>query len=176
VWSFVTYALLHADWGHVAINSLWLAAFGSPLAWRFGPVRFLVFSACGALGGSVLHLFAHSTDLVPMVGASAAISAHMAGACRFVFATGGPLRGLQGAGADIYRRPAAPLSVLFSDSRVIGFLAIWFGINFVFGAFAQESGLASGAVAWEAHIGGFIVGLFAFPLFDPVRAAPANRI
>src|SRR4051794_27674020 len=42
IWSFLTYSLLHADWGHVTINCVWLAAFGSPLARRFGPARFLL--------------------------------------------------------------------------------------------------------------------------------------
>ena len=32
LWSFVTYALLHADWAHLIFNRLWLAAFGAP--WR----------------------------------------------------------------------------------------------------------------------------------------------
>src|SRR4051794_11996878 len=49
-WSFLTYALLHADWAHVTINCLWLAAFGSPVARRFGGPRFLLFSAAGAIG------------------------------------------------------------------------------------------------------------------------------
>src|SRR6476620_6921607 len=42
IWSFLTYALLHADWGHLALNCLGLAAFGSPLARRFGAARFLI--------------------------------------------------------------------------------------------------------------------------------------
>src|ERR1700676_1401908 len=87
IWSFLTYSLLHADWGHVAINCLWLAAFGSPLARRFGAARFLLFSAVGAIGGAFLHLAVHPDDMTPLVGASAAISAHMAGAIRFILAS-----------------------------------------------------------------------------------------
>lgn len=56
VWTFLTYAFLHADWSHVLINSVWLAAFGAPLAWRFGTTRFLLFSAAGAVAGAALHL------------------------------------------------------------------------------------------------------------------------
>ena len=29
-WTVLTYAALHADWLHVGVNSLWLAAFGTP--------------------------------------------------------------------------------------------------------------------------------------------------
>jgi membrane associated rhomboid family serine protease len=175
LWSFVTYAFLHADWSHVAFNCLWLAAFGSPLAWRFGPSRFLLFSTAGAIAGAALHLALHAGDMTPLVGASAAISAHMAGATRFVFAAGGPLGGIGGAGPRAYLRPAAPLAEILRDSRVIIFLAAWFGLNFVFGLLGPETGLASGAIAWEAHIGGFLVGLFAFPFFDPIAPSGVGR-
>jgi membrane associated rhomboid family serine protease len=173
VWSFLTYSLLHADWGHVAINSVWLAAFGSPLARRFGTGRFLLFSAAGAIGGAFLHLVVHAEEMSPLVGASAAISAHMAAASRFILTTGGPLRR---GGLEAYRRPAQPLSVILRDSRVVMFVAVWFGLNFIFGLLGPESGLASGAIAWEAHVGGFIAGLLLFPLFDPIPVAtPIDR-
>ena len=89
LWTFVTYAFLHADWPHVLFNCLWIAAFGSPLAWRLGTSRFLLFSAAGAIAGAALHLALYPDSAAPLVGASAAISAHMAGAARFVFARGG---------------------------------------------------------------------------------------
>src|ERR1700736_1642084 len=41
IWSFLTYGLLHADWGHVAINCLWLAGLRSPPARRFRGARLL---------------------------------------------------------------------------------------------------------------------------------------
>jgi membrane associated rhomboid family serine protease len=169
IWSFVTYALLHASWGHVLINVLWLAAFGSPLAWRFGATRFLLFSAVGAIAGAAFHLAVYPQSAVPMVGASAAISAHMAGASRFVFAHGGPL--WRGHGSAVYRQPAPPLGAVLSDGRVLSFLGVWFAVNLVFGLAGASPGIASGAIAWDAHIGGFLAGLLLFPLFDPIRKA-----
>ncbi len=38
--------------------------------------------------------------------------------------------------------------------------------NLVFGAGAQTLGASDAPVAWIAHVGGFIAGLVAFPLFD----------
>ena len=108
--------------------------------------------------------------MVPLVGASAAISAHMAGVCRFLFVGGAPRRG----GSEAYRRPAAPLSVVLRNSGVLVFLAVWFGINFLFGIFGADGGLASGAIAWEAHVGGFVIGLLLFTLFDPVGTTSAT--
>jgi membrane associated rhomboid family serine protease len=175
IWSFLTYGLLHADWGHVAINCLWLAAFGSPLARRFGASRFLLFSAAGVVGGAILHLAVHPDDGTPLVGASAAISAHMAGAIRFILASDGPLRG--GGGPEAYQRPAQPLSVILRDRRVIMFVGVWFGLNFIFGIIGSGSGLAAGAIAWEAHVGGFVTGLLLFPFFDPIAvASPIDRV
>jgi membrane associated rhomboid family serine protease len=162
-WSVVTYAFLHGDWTHVLVNVLWMVAFGSPLAWRFGTVRFLVFSAMGAIGGALLHLVVYSGDTIPMVGASAAISAHMAGISRFAFSTGGQLFGGRGTDAQ---RPAPPLLVTLQNPRVLAFLGVWFGTNLIFGLGAGQSGLVNGAVAWDAHVGGFIAGLLLFSLFD----------
>jgi membrane associated rhomboid family serine protease len=109
--------------------------------------------------------------MIPMVGASAAVSALMAGAARFVFSAGGPLRTFQGAGPEVFRRPALPLAAALGDRRVAIFLAVWFGLNLVFGLLPDGGGLASGAIAWEAHVGGFLAGLLLFPLFDPVPRA-----
>ncbi len=167
VWTFVTYALLHAGWAHVGLNAIWLAAFGSPVARRFGTQRFLAFAAAGAAAGAALHLAIYPTSEVPLVGASAGISALMAGAARFVFQSGGPMWSL--GTFDAYRQPAAPLTALVRDSRVVLFLAVWFGTNLVFGLLGGP-GVADGAVAWDAHIGGFVLGLLLFPLFDPVAA------
>ena len=166
--TFLTYAFLHGDWVHVGINCVWLAAFGTPVARRFGWARFLLFSAVGAIAGAALHLALFPHSFTPVIGASAAISAMMAGACRFVFQGGGPLWGDRT--LDLYRRPAPPLSVVVRDRRVIVFVLVWFVANIVFGL-TGGAGLASGAIAWDAHIGGFIVGLLAFSLFDPVPAA-----
>jgi membrane associated rhomboid family serine protease len=168
LWTFVTYALLHGGWAHVGFNALWLAAFGSPLAWRFGPGRFLLFSAAGAAAGALFHLGLFPHDETPLVGASAAISAHMAGAARFVFAAGGPM--WRPAGSAAYRLPAPPLGTVLRDRRVFVFLAAWFGMNLLFGIGTISQSIASGAVAWDAHIGGFLAGLLLFPLFDPVRS------
>ncbi len=169
IWTFATYGLLHADWSHLIFNCLWLAAFGSPLAWRFGTVRFLVFATAGAAAGAAIHLLVHPASPAPLVGASAAISACMAAAARFVFASGGPV--WRRADPAAYRQPAQPLGQVIGNRQVLTFLGIWFGINLLIGLTAGNGGFASGAIAWEAHIGGFLLGLFLFPVFDPVRPA-----
>jgi membrane associated rhomboid family serine protease len=168
VWTFVTYAFLHGSWLHIGTNALWLAAFGSPLARRFGTARFLLFSALGAAGGAAAHLLAFYGTITPMVGASAAISAHMAGVCRFAFQPGGALAGRHVGGRSDHV-PALSVPQMLRDRRVLTFLGVWFGLNILFGVFGGAAIGAPGEIAWQAHIGGFLVGLIAFPLFDPPR-------
>ncbi len=168
LWSFVTYAFFHADINHLAINLVWLLAFGPPIARRFGPTRFLIFCAATAAAGAAAHLATHLGEFAPMIGASAAISGTMAAAMRFVFQHGGPL-GLIGRGeAESYHVPAASLSAMLRDSRILAFLAVWFGVNLLFGLGAVAMPGSEGTVAWQAHIGGFLAGLLGFSLFDPV--------
>src|SRR5262244_3187416 len=132
IWTFVTYALIHADLSHLVFNCVWLLAFGSPVAQRFGSLRFMAFMALTAAAGAAVHLLTHFDELLPMVGASAAISGAMAAAARFAFQRGGPLEMWRDR-AEACRVPAAPLSSSLRDRRVIAFLLIWFGVNILFG-------------------------------------------
>jgi len=167
LWTCVSYALIHGNVAHLALNGVWLLAFCSPVARRFGVTRFLVFMAATAAAGAAAHLVTHFGELLPMVGASASISGAMAAAMRFVFQRGGPL-GLWRDGEDAYRVPAASLAASLRDTRVLAFLLAWFGINLLFGLTGVWMPGVEQAVAWEAHIGGFLAGLVAFAAFDPV--------
>lgn len=167
IWTFVTYALLHGDVSHLLFNAVWLLAFGSPVAQRFGPFRFMAFMAVTAAAGAGVHLVTHFGELLPMIGASAAISGTMAAAIRFAFQRGGPLTSWRDR-SEANRVPAAPLLTSLRDPRVLAFLAVWFGINLLFGLGPISMPGIEQAVAWQAHIGGFVAGLLSFAVFDPV--------
>jgi membrane associated rhomboid family serine protease len=171
-WTFVTYAFLHGSWAHLALNSVWLLAFGTPVARRFGAARFLAFFAVTAAGGALAHLFAYAGMRVPMIGASAAVSGFMAAAIRFAFQRGGPLRLIGNDQDEAYRIPALPLRAVLRNPRVLIFLGVWFALNLLFGLGSFGVDGSEQSIAWQAHIGGFLAGLLAFPLFDPVKAAP----
>lgn len=168
VWTFVTYALIHGNLVHLGINGVWLLAFGSPIARRFGTLRFLAFFAITAAAGAGAYLAVHLGDLHPLVGASAAISGCMAAAMRFMFQRGGPLHLLREGDENAYRVAAVPLAAALRDRRILAFLAAWFGLN-ALSAFASAPIVgANQVIAWEAHVGGFLAGLLAFAAFDPV--------
>lgn len=171
-WTFITYAFLHGGWAHVGLNLLWMLAFGTPVARRFGVLRFLLFFAFTAAAGAGLHLVTHEGELVPMIGASAAVSGFMAAALRFMFADGGQVW-RPGVAEQAVHAPAPPLMEVMRDRRVIGFVVVWFVINLAFGL-GEPAGLVDGSIAWQAHMGGFLAGLLAFPLFDPIRRRPGS--
>jgi membrane associated rhomboid family serine protease len=165
VYAFVSplsYSLLHGGVAHLAVNMIWLAAFGSPLAARIGVARFLLFWAATAVGAVALHYVLHMDSVVPLVGASGAISGMMGAAARFAFRidrSGG--------------RPAfagVPLSIpaVLSNRQTLTFLAVWMVVNLATGLGFGTDGMES-QIAWEAHIGGFAVGFFGMRLFDRPR-------
>jgi membrane associated rhomboid family serine protease len=172
VWSFVTYSLLHANLSHIGFNVLWLLPFGSALARRFGAVRFFLFMAVTAVAGAAAHLLTHEHALAPMIGASASVSGAMAAAIRFAFVRGSFLSFNRGDADEAARVPAQPLLRALRDPRVIGFLAVWFGVNIIFGVGSIAIGADGASVAWQAHIGGFFAGLLLFSLFDPIPRRP----
>jgi membrane associated rhomboid family serine protease len=167
-WTFITYSLLHANLSHIGFNVLWLLPFGSALARRFGPVRFFVFMAVTAAAGALAHLLSHEHELAPMIGASASVSGTMAASIRFAFARGSFLSFSRGDADAAAKVPAQSLRRALRDRRVLAFLAVWFGVNIIFGIGSFAMGMTDVSVAWEAHIGGFLAGLVLFSLFDPV--------
>ncbi|HTZ67613.1 MAG TPA: rhomboid family intramembrane serine protease [Roseiarcus sp.] len=175
-WTLLTYAFLHGSWTHVALNTVWLAAFGPPIARRFGSLRFLLFMAVTAIASALAHWASAPMDFSPLIGASGADSGLMGAATRFMFQPGAPL----GASGSISRPqietiPAASLGRVFVESRPLIFLLIWLGTNFIFGAGAETLGFSDMPVAWVAHIGGFFAGLVLFPLFDrPFHPPPMS--
>jgi membrane associated rhomboid family serine protease len=174
VTSFLTYMAVHADVTHLTFNCLWLLAFGSVLGQRMGTLRFVAFSLAGGTAGVLLFWMLNPALAAPVIGASGAISAMMGGVMRFIFNAID-----RGEGYLLRERPSAIPAIDVKDAlfdrRIvlasIAFLAINLLAIVGFGKLGE-----AGAVAWEAHIGGYIFGLLAFGLFDPpAEPAPHNE-
>jgi membrane associated rhomboid family serine protease len=148
----VSHMLLHANLAHLLFNSLWLIVFGTPLARRFDdPVRFLLFFAlCGAAGGVFFSAF-HAADPTILIGASGGVTGLLGGVVRFAF-----------------QHPRAPYQrtlPLFSQPVLIWSVAVIL-LNASVAVVGPGFGASGADVAWQAHIGGYLFGLIAFPLFD----------
>jgi membrane associated rhomboid family serine protease len=107
------------------------------------------------------------TQILPMIGASGAVSGLMAAASWFMFAPAS--WHWEGRLAHPHERPRQALADLVRNKPFLFFLGVWFTTNYLF-AFVQPVGMAEGNIAWEAHVGGFLVGLVAFPWIDPIPA------
>lgn len=168
-WSYITHMFLHGDSVHLMFNLAWLLAFGGALAKRIGSFRFLTFAALSGISGAVLFQALNPGLMAPVVGASGAISGMMAAVLRYLFSAldDGGVRQLRD---DPQSVDVMTLRQTLTDPRILLATALWLLMN-VAAVYGVGTGGASGPIAWEAHIGGFIFGLFCFGLFD---LAPAK--
>lgn len=168
VYAFVsplTYSLLHGDLTHLAVNMIWLAAFGSPLANRIGAARFLLFWAATALGAAGLHFVLYPDSTAPLVGASGSISGMMGAAARLAF------RVDRRSSRRAFAGRILSIPEVLRSRQAMTFLVVWMAVNLVAGI---GLGSETSQIAWEAHVGGFLVGFFAIRLFDRLPPAGAS--
>jgi membrane associated rhomboid family serine protease len=168
---FVTHQFLHGDITHLLINSAWFLAFGTVVARRTGPVRFVAFFLLCGIAGAALYAALSSSPLSMMAGASGAVAGLMGAAVRFLLR---PLR--EGDGDAIAGRtrhpPLTGLRAMLADRQIWVVVAAWTLLN-VLMAWAASGLLGGMDIAWEAHLGGFFMGLLAYGLFD--RPAPVHH-
>ena len=162
--SFLTHMLVHGDVVHLMFNSAWFLAFGGAIALRIGSLRFLAFTAFTGIVGALTFLAFHFGDLIPVVGASGAVSGMMGAVMRFLFSAidMGSFTLLREAPRSV---PMMPLVTALQDRRVLAVTAIYLLLNAIT-AFGIPGISAGGEIAWEAHLGGYFAGLLAFGLFD----------
>jgi membrane associated rhomboid family serine protease len=154
---FVSYMALHNDFTHLAINSLWLLAFGPIVARRWGGFLFLLFFLTCGVAGALTHLAFNWGSLMPVIGASGAISGLMAAGLRLL-----PSQ------APWARAGEEKLAPIFSR-QILVFTLVWMGINLMAGLTGLGVGGEVGLIAWQAHLGGYLAGLFLAEPFDRLR-------
>lgn len=151
----VSYIFLHANFTHVIVNCLWLLAFGSVVARRFGALWFLVFFLVCGIAAAATHVLSNWGTEDAAVGASGAIAGVMAAGVRMI-ALQMPL--------GMRETPQALLPL--TAPPVLLFSGLWLATNVAIGLTGFDLGLASGPVAWQAHLGGYFAGLFLAGPFD----------
>lgn len=138
-----TSMFLHGGFDHIFGNMWYLWIFGDNIEEYFGEIRFVIIYL---LSGSIASLFQYITDPVssiPSIGASGAISGIL-GAYFILYPKSRIITAL---GYNIITLPA---------SIVIGF---WFAIQLLFGTISLV-GYSGSNIAFFAHIGGFLAGMF----------------
>jgi membrane associated rhomboid family serine protease len=147
----LTSMFLHGGWIHILGNMWFLWIFGNNVEDSMGHLRFLVFYLLGGLAAAAVQIAADRTSAVPMVGASGAIG------------------GVMGAYVMLYPRVRVHV-LLFLGFFVttiavpaVVILGYWFLLQLLSGFAAPTS--SAGGVAFWAHVGGFLFGVFSVTLF-----------
>lgn len=138
-----TSIFMHAGWGHLIGNMLYLWIFGDNVEDNFGKWKYLFFYLLCGLAATFSQMFFQQGADMPNLGASGAI-AGVLGAYIFMFPRG---RVKVAIGANITAVPAI---------IAIGF---WFFMQFLSGLGSLSATSEEGGVAYMAHIGGFVAGL-----------------
>ncbi|MDD3581538.1 MAG: rhomboid family intramembrane serine protease [Desulfobacca sp.] len=151
-----TTMFLHGGWLHLIANMWTLYIFGDNVEDTLGHGRYLLFYLACGLAGSFLYLLTAPYSQIPVIGASGAIAGVM-GAYFFLFPRSRVLTLIPFLFIYIVEIPA------------FIFLGFWFVLQFFSGTLSILSPGAGGGVAWWAHIGGFLCGVFLLYLFLPSR-------
>jgi membrane associated rhomboid family serine protease len=163
VWfTLITSMFMHGGLAHLGGNMLYLWIFGDNLEDRLGHVRYLFFYLlCGVIA-SLTHVVSDlvfgQNHLIPSLGASGAISGVM----------GGYLLLFPGRRVTVF--------VVFLLINVPAFivLGLWILLQIANGTGYLGGSEASG-IAYAAHIGGFIAGLFLIRKFLPKEKVPVYK-
>ena len=137
----------HAGLVHIGFNSVVLFSLAGPLVTWMGAfpaswMRFFAFYALAGLGGAGLYLSVNPESSIPMVGASGAISGLIGLAAR--------LSGEEERLIPFFSAAMAQRAWYFARAN------LWIVLIFAVPVVLLGGG---GGIAWESHLGGFIVGI-----------------
>jgi membrane associated rhomboid family serine protease len=150
--SWFTSMFMHGSWDHILGNMLFLAIFGKNVEDAFGHLRYLAFYIAGGFAASALQTVmtlafgTAAASHVPTLGASGAIAAVL------------------GAYFVLYPNSRVLTLVLVFPVKIpaVIYLGLWFLYQLVeanYGLFSAHAN--GGGVAFFAHVGGFLFGVFA---------------
>ena len=151
---FVSHALLHGGFLHMAMNMAILLAMGRFVADRYGAAAILPIFLAGALAGGAVYGLLTNVP-IPMVGASGAVFAFLG-----VWIVWDWRRHVA---AGISPKPVLVRVAVLAGLNVVAWLALY------------------GMLAWEAHLGGFLAGLVCGRVLEnrardaAIRVHAANR-
>ncbi|MBE7217764.1 MAG: rhomboid family intramembrane serine protease [Caulobacteraceae bacterium] len=143
----LTFQFVHLGWAHAGLNALAIVAFGSGVARQLGTrargaaTFFAFYLGCGVVAG-LAETAAHPHGMELVVGASGAAS------------------GLVGAVSRL--QPGERRLLPFLSAQALAMAAAWTAGNVVLGLTGLDFAAGGAPIAWEAHLGGYAAGLFAF--------------
>ena len=161
-WTVLTSMFMHGGWFHLIGNMLFLWVFGNNIEDAMGHGKFLIFYLLCGVAAAASQTFISSHSVIPMVGASGAIS------------------GVLGAYILLYPRvPVHTLIILpiyITTVRLPAYVMLgYWALLQILSGLAGLRDIDKGGVAFFAHVGGFVTGLVLVRLFasdDVLRRRP----
>lgn len=144
--NFFSSMFMHGDFMHLFGNMLFLFIFGDNLENLMGHFRYAIFYIVCGLIAAFSQIFMDTSSVIPMLGASGAISGVLGGYL-VLFPT---------------RQVRALIFNFLTTVPAYVALGIWIAFQLIQGYLSDPSG---GGVAYAAHIGGFIAGVFLVKIF-----------
>jgi len=151
-WTILTSMFMHGGWFHIIGNMWFLWVFGNNIEDSMGHARFVVFYLLCGVAAAAAQMLVTPRSVVPMVGASGAIS------------------GVMGAYTLLYPRvrvhTLVTLGFFVTTVTLPAYvmLGYWFVLQLLMGAVGTLSPTEGGVAVW-AHVGGFLTGLLLVKLF-----------
>ena len=144
--NFLSSMFMHGGFAHIFGNMLFLLIFGDNLENLLGHIRYAAFYLVCGFAAAAAQIFMTPDSLIPMLGASGAIS------------------GVLGGYVLLFPQREVRAIIFNFLTTVPAFVAIgiWIVYQLVLGYFTPAG---SGGVAYAAHIGGFIAGVALIKLF-----------
>ena len=137
--SLLTYMFMHGGVIHILGNMLFLNTFGPNVEDIMGHIKFLIFYILCGVVSAIVYVIPNFNSPIPLVGASGAIAGVM----------GAHLRAIPGT------RISCLLFIFPIRLPAVVILFPWILLQF-----ANVATHAQSNIAWIAHIGGFIFGMF----------------
>jgi membrane associated rhomboid family serine protease len=138
---------MHGDFMHIFGNMLFLWIFADNVENKIGHIRFAIFYLITGFAAAFGQIFMDSGSIIPMLGASGAISGVLGG--YLVLFPNKQVR-------------AVMFSFMMTTIPAFAAVGLWIGYQLLQGYL--NSG-AKGGVAYAAHIGGFIAGAALVKIF-----------
>jgi membrane associated rhomboid family serine protease len=157
--SLITSMFLHGGWMHLIGNMWFLWVFGSRVEDTLGGLKYLSYYLLCGVASAVVQVAVNLGSPIPTIGASGAIAGVMGG---FM---------LLYPRARIVTLVFIVVFVTTFELPAVVMLLYWFVLQLLSGlsSFGRLAMSGAGNVAWFAHVGGFLAGMFFVSLFGGAR-------
>jgi membrane associated rhomboid family serine protease len=137
---------------------LWV--FGDNIEAHLGKIKYLLLFLASGVAGNIAQFAFISGSNIPMLGASGAVSGVL-GAYAVLFP-----------GSRIKSLVVLLFFISIAEIPAVIYIFYWFFLQFLSGVVSLPLASTTGGVAFWAHVGGFLTGLYLARRFKPVMRKP----